>query len=223
MAEIMTLKDLADYLRMNERTIAKLVQEGVIPGLKVASQWRFTREAIDNWFAGQLQQRGQASEEVVKPVVWSLLSAGAIDLHLKSRTKDGILVEMVDKLASAGRINGTQALVTALRDRERLCSTGIGRGIAFLHPRHVISEVVKEPVLGFGRSDAGIDFQAVDGEPVRLFFLDCAPSERMHLAVLARLSRILADQKLLERLLTVEKAEEAVEAIRQAESSLVET
>ena len=57
MAEIMTLKDLAEYLRMNERTVAKLVQEGKVPGLKVASQWRFSREAIDSWFAGQMQQR----------------------------------------------------------------------------------------------------------------------------------------------------------------------
>jgi fructose PTS system EIIBC or EIIC component len=192
------------------------------PGLKVASQWRFTREAIDSWFAGQLQQRGPAVETATKPHVWSLLETGAVDLHLKSRTKDGILVEMSEKLASAGRVNGTQALLGALRERERLCSTGIGRGIAFLHPRHVIAEMVKEPVLGFGRSEVGIDFEAVDGEPVRLFFLDCATSERLHLAVLARLSRVLADRSVIDALLTADKPEQVVETIRRAESNIAE-
>lgn len=220
MAEIMTLKDLADYLRMNERTVAKLVQEGKIPGAKVASQWRFSKEAIDKWFAGRLQQTSIPADQVTKPKVASLLGRDTVNLSLVSHTKDGILAEMADLVASAGRVSSASALLEALRERERLCSTGIGRQIAFLHPRRVVNDIVKEPVIAFGRSETPVDFDAVDGEPVRLFFLDCAPSDRMHLAVLARLSRLLADGTLVERLLEATTGEEAIAEMHRAEEAI---
>jgi len=222
MAEIMTLKDLAEYLRMNERTVSKLAQEGRIPGFKVASQWRFSKEAIDAWFAAQMQTAGAVQDGAVeRPRVSGLLAPEAINLGLASRTKDGVLSEMTEMLVKAKRITSGSALLSALREREKLCSTGVGRGIALLHPRHAVSDIAKEPVLGFGRSVEGVDFDAVDGEKVHMFFIDCATSDRVHLALLARLSRLLADEVLLERLRSASTADDVMEAIRDAEKRLV--
>ena len=223
MPVIMTLKDLADYLRMNERTIAKLAQEGKIPGFKIASQWRFIKEAVDSWFSQQMQQT--VTTEIAaaeKPKVASLLVGDAILLDLKSRTKDGVLVEMTEMLAAGGRVHSQAALLGALRERERLCSTGIGRGIAFLHPRRVVADVANEPVLAFARSQAGVDFDSVDGQKVHLFFLDLAPTERGHLALLARLSRLLADDALRAKLMEAGTPAEVLDAVREAENRLVE-
>ena len=223
MPVIMTLKDLADYLRMNERTIAKLAQEGKIPGFKIASQWRFIKEAVDSWFSQQMQQT--VTTEIVaaeKPKIASLLVNDAILLDLKSRTKDGVLVEMTEMLAARGRVSSQSTLLAALRERERLCSTGVGRGIAFLHPRHVVADIAKEPVLAFARSEAGVGFDSVDGQKVRLFFLDLAPTERSHLAMLARLSRLLADDSLVTRLMQAKSPDEVISAVREAENRLVE-
>ncbi len=114
------------YLRMNERTVAKLVQEGKVPGFKVASQWRFSREAIDAWFAGQMQRTAQG-DDLARPQIAALLAPEVVNLGLKSHTKDGVLVEMTDMLVDAGRVTSGSLLLTALRERERLCSTGIGR------------------------------------------------------------------------------------------------
>ena len=221
MAEIMTLKDLAEYLRMNERTIAKLAQDGKIPGLKVASQWRFSKESIDNWFAREMHSASTSGTfDEKRARIADLLAPESITMELKNHTKDGILSEMTDMLVHAGRVASGPTLLTALRDREKLCSTGIGRGISFLHPRHVITDIAKEPVLAFGRSAKGVDFDAVDGEKVHFFFLDCAPSERMHLAMLARLARLLADDNLLEKLRAAATPEDAIRVIRQAENAL---
>jgi PTS system nitrogen regulatory IIA component len=220
---IMTLKDLAEYLRMNERTIAKLAQEGKIPGFKIASQWRFIKEAVDSWFSQQMQQT--VTTEVAaaeKPKIASLLVNDAIMLDLKSRTKDGVLVEMTEMLAARGRVSSQATLLAALRERERLCSTGIGRGIAFLHPRHVVADIAKESVLAFARSEAGVDFDSVDGQKVHLFFLDLAPTERSHLAMLARLSRLLADESLVTRLTQAKVPDDVIGAVREAENRLVE-
>lgn len=223
MPMIMTLKDLAEYLRMNERTIAKLAQEGKIPGFKIASQWRFIKEAVDSWFSQQMQQT--VTTEVAaaeKPKIASLLVNDAIMLDLKSRTKDGVLVEMTEMLAARGRVSSQATLLAALRERERLCSTGIGRGIAFLHPRHVVADIAKESVLAFARSEAGVDFDSVDGQKVHLFFLDLAPTERSHLAMLARLSRLLADESLVTRLTQAKAPDDVTGAVREAENRLVE-
>lgn len=223
MPMIMTLKDLAEYLRMNERTIAKLAQEGKIPGFKIASQWRFIKEAVDSWFSQQMQQT--VTTEVAaaeKPKIASLLVNDAIMLDLKSRTKDGVLVEMTEMLAARGRVSSQATLLAALRERERLCSTGIGRGIAFLHPRHVVADIAKESVLAFARSEAGVDFDSVDGQKVHLFFLDLAPTERSHLAMLARLSRLLADESLVTRLTQAKVPDDVIGAVREAENRLVE-
>ncbi|MHC4713673.1 MAG: helix-turn-helix domain-containing protein, partial [Planctomycetota bacterium] len=143
MPEILTLKDVARYLRINERTVAKLAHEGKIPSFKVASQWRFSKEAIDGWFAAQMQQFPGAGEiELPKPELSGLLSPEAVTLELSSRSKAEVLVEMAGLLAEGGFITDVQRLLEALSARERLCSTGIGRGLAFLHPRRVLNEGV---------------------------------------------------------------------------------
>jgi excisionase family DNA binding protein len=219
----MTLKDVADYLRMNERTIAKLAQDGTIPGFKIASQWRFLKESIDGWFAQQIHRSGQSEASSGKPKIAALAAAETMILELKSRTKEGVLAEMTDMLVAGGRVSSGALLLAALKERERLCSTGIGRGIAFIHPRRVITEGLREPVLAFGRSSEGIDFDAVDGQKVNLFFLDLAPTERQHLAVLAKLSRLLAEEKLVEGLRRAVTTTEVMEMIRQSESRLAES
>jgi len=223
MPQVMTLKDLADYLRMNERTVAKLAQEGKIPGFKVASQWRFLKESVDSWFERQLQRvSGAEVAGSQRTRVSEALTVDTIELNLKSRTKDGVLVEMTEMLVSKGRIQSGQVLLGALRQREQLCSTGIGRGIALLHPRQIMPEIAREPMLAIGRSGEGVDFDAVDGRKVHVFFLDIAPTERTHLAMLARLSRLLADDALLERIRGAKEPREVIESVAEAEGRLVE-
>ena len=109
-------------------------------------------------------------------------------LHATSR--EGVLKEMVAHLKKTGKIDDADELVEILLDREVLGSTGIGHGVAIPHGR---LGGLNEILLVFGRSLEGIDFDAHDGEPVRLFFLLVAPEDSagLHLKTLARISRIV--------------------------------
>ena len=80
--------------------------------------------------------------------------------------------------------------------------------------------MVNHPVIVFGRHANGIAFGALDNLPVRLFFLLVAPTVTQHLAILARLSRLLRDPKLVQQLLTAEKQEKVLAIIKEAEQAL---
>ena len=174
------------------------------------------------WFTSQMQHSARAAQgRAPRPELSDLISTETVKLDLESRDKASLLDEMSALLADSGVVSSQKRLLDALVERERLCSTGIGRGTAFLHPRRVIGEIVKRPALAFGRSSEGIEFEAVDREPVHFFFLDCATSDRMHLSLLARLSRVLSDGGLIVRLGEVERPEEVVEALKAAENRLI--
>jgi mannitol/fructose-specific phosphotransferase system IIA component (Ntr-type) len=148
-----------------------------------------------------------------------LLSPAAIKLHLAGQDRDTVLNELVCQISEiANRPDARQTLLHALQEREQLHSTGIGDGIALPHSRNGLVGLVDHPVLVFGRSDEGINYSAIDGAPARLFFLLIAPTVTQHLAILARLSRILRNPKLRKNLLSADTPEKVITLIREAEA-----
>jgi len=115
----------------------------------------------------------------------------AVIANLSGSTAHDVLAELCHPLASIGF--DPNYLFEALLERERLSSTGIGEGVAIPHCKvHGLSELT----LSFGRSRAGIDFGAVDGQPTFLFFTLFSPEQSggKHLSALARISQILGCQ-----------------------------
>ena len=94
-----------------------------------------------------------------------------IDLDLKSKNRDEILVELSKLLEKSDNIIGEENdILKALVDREKLGSTGIGKGVAIPHAK---TESAKELTVAFGVSREGIDFNSLDEEDVHLFFCIC--------------------------------------------------
>jgi len=150
-----------------------------------------------------------------------LLSAQTIKLSLASISRDEVLLELIAQIPQlVDQAEARQRLLAALLERERLHSTGIGDGIALPHARNALAGIVDHPVIVFGRHAQGIPYGAVDGKPARLFFLLVAPSVTQHLAILARVSRLLRDLKLREQLLFADKSEFILTAIREAEAKM---
>lgn len=115
-------------------------------------------------------------------------SPDAIDLELRAASKDEVLAELVGLLKLDERATGT--LLRIVQRRERLGSTGIGRGIAIPHCR---SLVVNRLRLAFGRQTSGIEYQAIDNEPAYHFFLIVAPPlevSNQYLPVLGRIAQL---------------------------------
>ena len=122
-----------------------------------------------------------------------LLSPEAVTLDLKSQGKREVLEELCLLLANAKKLPDPQALLRTLVDRESLGSTGIGQGVAIPHGK---SPAVPAQAAALGISKRGVDFDALDGEPVYIIFLVAAPPDAagLHLKALAKISRLLKDK-----------------------------
>jgi len=154
-------------------------------------------------------------------VISNLLRPETIQLNLKSADRESVLGELVNQIPELnGQPDARQTLLRALHEREQLHSTGIGDGIALPHARNALVGLVEQPIIVFGRHAEGIPYGAIDSVPARLFFLLIAPTVTQHLAILARLSRVLRDPKLRRSLLSADKPDKVIALIREAEAQL---
>jgi mannitol/fructose-specific phosphotransferase system IIA component (Ntr-type) len=150
-----------------------------------------------------------------------LLMPAKINLNLRSHNRESVLEELVNQISElAKQPAARQTLLRALHEREELHSTGIGDGIALPHARNALVGMVNHPVIVFGRHANGIAFGALDRVPVKLFFLLVAPTVTQHLSILARISRLLRDPKLVQKLLTADKPEKVIHIIKEEEAKL---
>jgi len=127
-----------------------------------------------------------------------LIAPEAVFPALKAKTKKQALQELAQRAAKVTGIDAREILDTLLQ-RERLGSTGVGRGIAIPHGR---VPALHKIVTMFARLDEAIDFEALDDEPVDLIFLLLAPEHAGadHLKALARISRLLREPSSIEKL-----------------------
>jgi mannitol/fructose-specific phosphotransferase system IIA component (Ntr-type) len=151
-----------------------------------------------------------------------LLPVTNVQLNLRGGNRNDVLRELVSQVPEiARRADLQETLLRALQEREQLHSTGIGDGIALPHARNALVGLVEKPVIVFGRHAQGIPFGAIDGKPTQIFFLLVAPNVTQHLAMLARISRLLRDPKLRQNLLVVADPEKAIALIREAEAKML--
>ena len=141
-----------------------------------------------------------------------LLTNETIKMDLQSTSKDGVITELVDVLDEAGKLVNRENYQHAVLDREKQSTTGIGDGIAIPHAK---TNAVKEPAIVFGRSRAGVDYQAFDGEPSYLFFMIAATegANNTHLEALSKLSTILMKQEVRDQLLKASSTKEVLAII----------
>lgn len=145
-----------------------------------------------------------------------IISPSAIITELKASDKMSVLAELVEPITVEETGLDRDQLVRILLDREKLGSTGIGEGIAIPHGK---VEQADRLLVSFGRSREGIDFDSIDGQPARLFFLLLAPesSTGSHLKALAKLSRLLKNQSFRDRLTEAQTAQQIYDLILEEE------
>jgi len=151
--------------------------------------------------------------------IMDFLSQKAVTTDLKHTDKQGVIGELVELLIDAKEIKDKDSLINSLLEREALGSTGIGQGIAIPHAK---SGTVRKLVAAFGVSKAGIDFDALDGEPVYICFLLVAPPDSAgpHLKALARISRLLKENRLRSGLRKANSGKEILEIIKKEDQGL---
>lgn len=147
-----------------------------------------------------------------------LLSPERIRIPLLSTSKEEILEELVGLAAQTAKVGDVEEVLRSVRAREEVLSTGIGNGIAIPHGK---SAGIAELALVAGVHPTGIDFEALDGERVSLFFLLIGPEAAtgQHVKALSRISRLLRRESFRVRLLEATTADAFHSVIVEAEST----
>ncbi|MEM1056054.1 MAG: PTS sugar transporter subunit IIA [Bacteroidota bacterium] len=150
----------------------------------------------------------------------SLLAPSRIRVGLRAGDKSGLLAELVALASTSSVVLDTDELLAAVEAREAQLSTGVGKGLAFPHAR---TSAVSETLAAFATLATPIDFDALDGEPVRLVMLIAGTDadRREHVRLLSRISRVLSDEATRRRLLAAKSPDDVLEIVAEAEAELV--
>lgn len=200
------VETLAEYLHISPAQVVKMAERSTLPARKIGGQWKFSRAEIHHWLeerigAGDdadlanvqsLLDRAAAGREPATVRISELLLPEAIAIPLAARTRGSVIKSMVELAAKTGHLWDPAEMAEAVEARERLHPTTLDNGVALLHPRRPLGNILAQPLLAFGRTHQGIPFGGESGQLTDIFFLICSVDDSQHLRTLARLSRLLA-------------------------------
>jgi mannitol/fructose-specific phosphotransferase system IIA component (Ntr-type) len=148
-----------------------------------------------------------------------LLVPERVRIGLSETTKSDAINALVDLLKGHGAISSLETVRTAVFDREKKMSTGVGKGLGLPHAK---TAAASDTVAAFATTEAPVDFGAVDDVPVQILLLLVGPEEHksQHVKILGRISRLVSRDALRERLLEAETPETIIKTIREGEAAL---
>lgn len=204
--EIMTIEEVADYLRVSERTVYDWAQKGQLPGGKLGTTWRFKRAEIEGWVNRRL---GPDSGVPAAPSsLTRILSMDRI-VFIPGGNKAAVLKTLCEVLATSSLIHNRNELVEAVFRREELMSTGIGFGIGVPHVRLAS---VKDLVMALGICKTPVDdYASLDSVPVQIVCLVAAGGNQhaQYIRALSAISSRLKDPAVRAHLIEAGDAQEA--------------
>ena len=148
-----------------------------------------------------------------------LLDESAILVNIKATEKREVIEELAASLTACGKISDSSEVLQAVLEREKIMSTGIGKGVAIPHGK---CKTVDKLVGVLGIKKDGVDFQSLDEQPVYLFFLLISPLNVSgpHIRALAHISRLLRHDQLRKRLIATENPHQVLELIAEEEEKM---
>jgi len=232
----MSLEDFARHVGMDAREVRKLADRGKLPAQKVGGEWRFNRARVTEWLQQEMPnmdesrliaiERAMAAPEGAQGgdaggfSVTDMIGLEGIDIAMAAKTKASVLRELVSLAERTGLVYDARGLLEALEARESLCSTALPNGVALPHPRQPMPYVSSEPLICVARLTRGIGFGSSYGGLSRLFFLICCHDDRQHLAVLARVVRILGEDA-IDGLMAAESREAILKTLIDTETEVI--
>ncbi|MDD5599455.1 MAG: fructose PTS transporter subunit IIA [Victivallaceae bacterium] len=196
---IMTIEEVAEYLRVSERTVYDWASKGEIPCGKIGSAWRFKSSDIEAWVNKQLNTDSHKKGDFVPLFLNKALSRENVLVQEKAG-KAEVLNALIDMLAETSVVNSKKDLSNGIFHREQLLSTGIGMGIGIPHVR---LNSIKDVAVAAALVREGVkDYESLDSEPVKLIFMIVARQDQHaeHLKLLSQLSSRLKDKEFREKL-----------------------
>ncbi|MGI5092989.1 PTS sugar transporter subunit IIA [Treponema socranskii] len=211
---ILTIEEVANYLRVSDRTVYDWAQRGEIPAGKIGTVWRFKKSEVEKWVNERLSSSaGRKKDDVVQ--VKNILSPNRV-IFISQTSRHDALVELATALSSAPQVKRSDELVSEILKREELMSTAIGRGIAIPHVR--LSSVT-DLVMAVGVCKTPVtDFQPIDDMPVSLLFMIAAAYNQhsYYLQTLSYFSAKLKKKELRDSLLNAATTDDVYKLLIEA-------
>lgn len=204
--ELMTIEEVASYLRVSERSVYDWANKGEIPCGKLGTTWRFKRSEIEKYVDRKLGA-SRPMMSFTQTGIGDVLHLDRV-LLLKKGSKAEVLEALVNALASAPQVHDKQELLREVNERERLMSTGIGFGIGVPHVR---LSSIDDLVLAVAVTQSPIsDYESLDESPVRIICMVAARDDQhaQYLKMLARISTVLKSEQVRNDLLKAKSKEE---------------
>src|SRR5713226_5097804 len=153
--------------------------------------------------------------------ITEVLEEKLVQTNLPGATKEEIINAMIDLVAKSNRVIDKGKVRTAIFEREKIMSTGVGNGFAIPHGK---TDAVSDIVAAFSVTAEPINYQSLDEKPVRLVFLLVGKDNLVgpHIKLLSRISRLMSKEEFRERLLTTKTPHEVLDIFRQEEASYSE-
>ncbi len=153
--------------------------------------------------------------------VSELLKPEFIIPDLEGETKEEVINELINLFKNDPRVEDIERVRAAVLDREKVMSTGVGKGFAIPHGK---TNAVKEIVGAFGKAKKGIDYDALDGNPVQLIFLLVGKDNLIstHIKLLSRISRLMNKDDFRHRLTEANSADEIIKLFTEEEEHFLE-
>ena len=228
------LEGLARYLHVSPAQVQKLAERGALPGRKISGQWRFSSAEVHHWLEARIGLAGEADLLEVEGLLQSAATAAgktpprllemlpleAIAIPLLARTRNSVITAMVELGAKSGWLWDVPKMTEAVRTRESLHPTALDCGVALLHPRRPLPQVLAQPLLAMGRTLQGVPFGQSNGQLTDVFFLIASADDAGHLQTLARLSRLIGNFAFLPAIRAAADAKQALQIVEKYENEI---
>lgn len=219
------LKEVAEMLKVSDKTIYRWVKDGKIPCYRINHQYRFHKNEIDKWAQQNHKQKNieQTAPENTQPIELqeekSLLNKvknGGIYYRIESPDIKSAMKNSVDIIKIPSSLE-REPLLDILLKREAMASTAIGNGIAFPHPREQIVPTTAEESVSICLLENPISGYALDSEPIHTLMIILSSTQETHLRILSRLSFLCRDEKFISLLKQSASREEILQYIEAFE------
>lgn len=230
------ISSLAEYLHLRPEQVARMADRGQLPGRRVGSEWRFALGDIHHWLEARIGASDDAELAAIEHAferkreqddqdgcLCELLSTTAMALPLESKTRTSVISDMVALAASTGWLWDPERMEVAVKQRESLHPTALDNGVALLHPRRPLTSILAQSFVALGRTGRGIPFGHSRGVLTDIFFLIAATDDRVHLRILARLSRLISRPEVLDEIRASTDPRELLDRLCQLEKQMLET
>ena len=210
--EIMTIEEVAQYLRVSERTVYEWAQKGKIPCGKLGTIWRFKRDDILNWVDSHLVTQEKKVWNFVPLILHGIFSAADVIIR-DNADKGEILHALIDLISEKPEATSKDEIAEGIFHREQLMSTGIGMGIAIPHVR--LSSVKDISMVAALVRNGIPDYETLDNIPVKLVFMIISRTDQHedHLKLVSQLSVKLRNQNKREKLFSCKDSDDFIDIL----------